>query len=86
MALTSELSSLTQKYLIPKLVDNIFASNALMSRAKKKKWYDKIDGGTTIDQPLLYAKTSTVQRYSRNESLTTENTKQITSASLDYNE
>jgi hypothetical protein len=86
MALTSEISSLTQKYLIPKLVDNIFSSNALFQRAKKKKWYEKVDGGTTINQPLLYAVTGNAMRYSGSETLNTDDTAQITDASWDWKE
>ena len=37
MALTyGEISAITQKYYVPKLVDNIFDSNALLQRMKKK--------------------------------------------------
>lgn len=86
MALTSEISALTQKYLIPKLVDNIFASNSLFQRAKKKKWYDKIDGGTTINQPLLYATTGNAMRYSGSETLSNVDTAQITDAQWDWAE
>ena len=86
MALTSEISALTQKYLIPKLVDNIFASNALFQRAKSKGWYDTIDGGTTIDQPLVYGVTGAAGRYSGAGTLNTADTAQITSASWDWKE
>lgn len=86
MALTSEISSLTQRYLIPKLVDNIFDSNVLMQRAKKKGWYDTIDGGTSVTQPLAYATTSAVGRYSGSETLNTADNQQITEASWDWKE
>jgi len=86
MALTSEISSLTQRYLVPKLIDNIFDSNALFQRARKKKWYETLDGGTTIDQPLLYATTGNAMRYSGSETLNTADSQQITSATFDWKE
>jgi len=86
MALTSEISALTQKYLIPKLVDNIFASNALFQRAKSKGWYDTLDGGTTINQPLAYAVSGAAGRYSGSQTLDTSDTAQITDAQWDWKE
>lgn len=86
MALTSEISSLTQRYLIPKLVDNIFESNALFMRAKKGNWYDTIDGGTKINQPLAYATTANAMRYSGSETLTISDNAQITEAEWDWKE
>lgn len=86
MALTSEISSLTQKYLVPKLVDNIFDSNILFQRAKKKGWYETIDGGTSISLPLAYAVTANAQRYSGSETLDISDTPQITEASFDWKE
>jgi len=86
MALTAEISSLTQRYLIPKLVDNIFESNALFMRAKKGNWYDTVDGGTKITQPLAYATTANAMRYSGAQTLTISDTAQITEAEWDWKE
>lgn len=84
MALTAEISALTQKYLIPKLVDNIFTSNAGLQRAKKKGWYDTADGGTQITQPLAYATTTSAGRYSGSATLLTDDNQQITDAIWDW--
>ena len=84
MALTSEISSLTHKYLIPKLVDNIFASNAAFQRAKKKGWYETIDGGEKVTQPLAYATTSAAGRYTGSATLDTDDTQQITEAEWNW--
>jgi hypothetical protein len=86
MALTGEISSLTQKYLIPKLVDNIFDSNILLQRSKKRGWYDTIDGGTSVSQPLAYAQTGAAGWYSGSQTLNTNDTTQITEASWDWKE
>jgi hypothetical protein len=52
-----QLTAVTQKFYVRKLYDNIFDSNPLLQRAKKK-WYEKWDGGTTIEIPLNYSQAS----------------------------
>jgi len=85
MALTyGELSSITQKYFVPKLVDNIFASNAALSRARKK-WYEK-GSGISLMQPLAYATTSAAQRFSGSDSLNITANDQITAATWVWKE
>lgn len=76
----NEISATTQKYYIPRLVDNIFNSNALLQRWRKKEQYKAESGGTTIMQPVLYATTSAVQWYSGADTLSTTANDQITAA------
>lgn len=83
MALTSEISATTQKYFVPKMVDNIFNSNALFQRGRKK-FYDSVDGGTDIQVPLLYATTTASGWYSGEETLNTTANDQETAASFDW--
>lgn len=84
MALTyNEISAITEKYFHPKLVDNIFTSNTLLSRAKSKGWLQTIDGGEKIIIPVAYATTTAGGPYSGSESLNTSNNDQITAAEFD---
>jgi len=84
MALTyGEISSITSQYFVPKLVDNIFNSNALFQRWRKKN-YEKLDGGTKIQVPLLYASTTAAGRYSGADTLDTTPNDQITAAEFDW--
>jgi hypothetical protein len=83
MALTSEISAITQDLFLPKLVDQVFNSNALFQRMKKKN-YRLIDGGTQIVQPLAYATTTSAGRYSGVDTLLVSNNDQFTSASFDW--
>lgn len=84
MALTyNEISSITQKLFIPKLVDNIFASNALLNRMKKKS-YRLESGGTSIMVPLMYAQTTAAGWYVGDEALNTTANDQITAAEYDW--
>ncbi len=80
MALTyDQISAITEKKFIPKLVDNIFDSDPLLQRLKKKS-YQKLDGGTSIIVPLNYAQTTASDWYSGADTLSTTDNDQITAA------
>lgn len=80
MALTyDQVSAITQKKFIPKLVDNIFDSNPLLQRGKKK-FYEKIDGGERIVVPLNYAMVTSSGWYTGSETLQTADNEIITAA------
>jgi hypothetical protein len=79
MALTyGELTSITEKMFIPKLVDNIFDSNAFLAKLKAKA-YEKGSGERAI-QPLAYATTTAAGRFSGSDTLDTTPNDQITAA------
>ena len=80
MALTyDQISAITQKKFIPKMYDNIFNSNPLLQRAKKK-FYQKIDGGERILVPLNYAQISSSGWYQGADTLSTADNDTITAA------
>lgn len=80
MALTyDQLSAITLKKIVPKLVDNIFDSNPLLQRAKKK-FYTSVDGGTSILQPLNYAQSASGDWFSGSDVLNLADTDVMTSA------
>lgn len=84
MALTyDQVSAITQKKFIPKLYDNIFDSNPLIQRMKKKS-YQKIDGGERIIVPLNYAQTTAAGWYSGAETLSTTDNENITAAEFTW--
>lgn len=74
-----QVSGITEKKFMPKLYDNVFDSNPLLSRLKKKS-YKKIDGGTSIMIPLNYAQTSSSGWYAGSDTLSTSDNEAITSA------
>jgi hypothetical protein len=81
MALTyDQVTAITQKKFIPKMYDNIFDSNPLLQRAKKKGWYDKLDGGERIVVPLIYASVTASGWYSGAETLDTSDNQNISAA------
>ena len=79
MALTyNEISAITEKYFKPKLVDNIFKSNVLLSRLRDKQ--EKLDGGERVLMPVAYAVTSAAGSYVGADTLSTTPNDQVTSA------
>lgn len=79
-----QIDSITYKKFIPKLVDNIFDSDPILQRAKSKGWYTSQNGGLTINQPLLYAQTSSAGAYSPSDTLNTADNEQFTAAQYDW--
>lgn len=81
MTLTyDQLSSITEKKFMPKAVDNIFDSNPLLQRMKESGNYKKVDGGTSIIQPLEYAQNGSGGWYSGAELLDNTDTDVVTGA------
>lgn len=81
MALTyDQINAITQKKFLPKLVDNVFDSIALLSRMKKGEGYSKIDGGERIVQPLEYAQDSAAGTYYGADVLSTTDNEVFTAA------
>ena len=81
MALTyDQISAITEKKFMPKLVDNVFDSDVLLQRAKKKGWYKKLDGGTSVIMPLSYAQNTATGWYAGADTLSTTDNEQITGA------
>jgi hypothetical protein len=84
MALTyDQISSVTQKYYIPKLVDNIFDSNPTL-KYLKDKCYEKVNGGTEIVVPLNYATNSASGWFAGAETLDTSDNENLTAASYTW--
>ena len=81
MALTyDQITAVTKRKYLPKLVDNIFDSDILLKRAKEKGWYTSVDGGTSIFQPLMYAQTTAAGSYAATDTLDTTDSDQFTAA------
>lgn len=78
-----QLSAITLRKIVPKMVDNIFDSNPLLQRLKKK-CYTSIDGGTSISQPLNYAQVSASDWYSGADTLNTTDNDIITAAEYNW--
>jgi hypothetical protein len=85
MALSyDQLSAITKKHYVPKLVDAIFDSDPLLKRYKEKGRYKKIGGGTSVMMPLNYALTTAAGWYSGADTLSTTDNDQITAAEYQW--
>lgn len=80
MALTyDQISGITQRKFIPKLYDNIFNSNPLLQRHRKRS-YELVDGGVSIMVPLNYAVPTASGWYFGADTLNVNDNDQITAA------
>ena|SRR3990167_2941862 len=80
MALTwDQISGITEKKFLPKLADNVFLTSPALDRMKKKS-YKKLDGGTSIMQPLEYDDLSSTGWYVGADTLSTSDNETMTSA------
>jgi hypothetical protein len=84
MALTwDQVSAITSKKFIPKVVDNIFDSNPMFERFRRKNLM-KLDGGTSIMVPLNYAKPTASGWFSGSDTLDVADNDQISAAEYDW--
>lgn len=75
-----QLTAITQRYIMPKMFDNIFDSNPLLKRLLASGQYMSVSGGTSIDLPLNYAQTSATGWYSGADTLNTAENEAISVA------
>lgn len=85
MALSyDQIVAVTKRKYMPKLIDAIFDSDILLKRAKEKGWYQSVDGGTSIFQPLMYAQTTAAGSYAPTATLDTTDNEQFTSCEFQW--
>lgn len=75
----NQVTAITHKYIVPRVADNIFDSNPLMKRAQSR-FYERVDGGTSILQPLGYAAVSASGWYDGYDTMSTTDNDVITGA------
>ena len=78
----TQISAVTEKAFIPRLVDNVFNSNPLFARMYRR--ITLVDGGTQIVQPVLLAQTSTVGSYSGADMLSVAPSDEVNAAAFDW--
>lgn len=77
-----QVSAVTEKLFLPKLVDNVFKSTPLLSRMQKR--VEKQSGGTKIMVPLNYAQSSAGGWYSGADTLDNTDSDTITAAEFEW--
>lgn len=74
------INSITQRFFIPKLVDNISTSNVLLMEVPKAS----VSGGVDIRQPVWYAFNTADGWYSGAETLSTSSNEKVTALVFDW--
>ena len=80
---TNVLNSISQRYILPEVTDNLYRSNPILFRliASKKKM---VQGGLQIELPLMYARFSAGGPYQGFDQLTISPSDTVKNAALDW--
>jgi hypothetical protein len=78
---TNTVTAIARRYIIPRIVDNIYGSNVLFSRWNKMNKI-VIKGGTQIEVPLMYTKMAAGGWYSGYQLLNVQPTDSIQNGAL----
>jgi hypothetical protein len=83
MALTyDQMTAITEKFFVPKIIDNIFNSHPVYQKLRAKQKYQ--NGGEKVIVPLEYAETTAAGWYQGAETLDTTENEVITAAAFDW--
>jgi hypothetical protein len=80
----SAINAITKQQFIPKLVDNVMLSNALLYSLEKNKGLETVDGGVDIRVPVRYARYSARGWYAGAESQSTSYNEKKTALVFDW--
>jgi len=80
----TQLTAITQKYIVPKIFDNIFDSNPLLKRILNGGMYKSQNGGVTIDIPLNYAGATANGWFDGADTLDTTDTDNLTASKYSW--
>jgi len=64
MAISNDILSSTLRIVKDQEVDNLFKSTPLLEKIREKGGVEEVDGGSTIDRPLILAEHSTITQLS----------------------
>ena len=78
---TNTVTAIARRYIIPRIVDNVYGSNVLLSRWNKMNKI-VIKGGTQIEFPLMYSKMAAGGWYSGYQMLNVQPTDSIQNGAL----
>jgi hypothetical protein len=80
----SAINAVTKQLFIPKLVDNVMLSNALLFYMQKNGGLENIDGGQDIRQPVRYARFAARGWYAGSETQNTAYNEKKTALVFDW--
>lgn len=80
----SAINAVTKQAFIPKLVDNVVKSNAMLMFLEKNKGFESLDGGQDVRVPVRYARFSARGWYQGSESQVTAYNEKKTALVFDW--
>jgi len=81
MSLTyDQITAITEKFFVPKFVDNVYGSNALLARLSRPEQMETFDGGERILAPVVSSKPGSGGYFTDFEGLNTSPTSDLTAA------
>lgn len=81
MALSyDQITAITEKYFVPKFVDNVYGSNALLARLSRPDQMEMFDGGERIVAPVVSSKPGSGGYFTDFDALNTSPTNDLSAA------
>lgn len=80
----SAINAITKQQFIPKLVDNVMLSNAMLYFLEKNKGFENVDGGIDIRVPVRYARFSARGWYTGSQTQNTAYNEKKTALRFDW--
>ncbi len=80
----SAINAITKQAFIPKLVDNVMLSNAMLYFLEKNKGFENLDGGIDIRVPVRYARFSSRGWYTGSQTQNTAYNEKKTALRFDW--
>lgn len=79
-----QIQSVSRRFFLPRLYDNVFLGNPMLRRAKTKGWKRSADGGEKVIMPLEYAEQGNSDWYNGADTLNVSDSDTFTAAELDW--
>jgi hypothetical protein len=86
MSLTyGQITAITEKLYIPRMIDNVYDTNALLKRMNRPEYLKLSTGGEKVIAPVISSSTaSTAKWYAANDALTTTASDNISAAEFEW--
>jgi len=78
-----QITAITERFFVPKLVDNVYGSNALLARMNRPEYKEMFDGGHQILAPVVSSKPGAGGYFSNYDTLDTSPSSDMTAAAFD---
>jgi len=86
MALTyGQITAITEKLYIPRMIDNVYDTNAVLKRMNRPEYLKLSTGGEKVIAPVISSSTASLTKwYAANDALTTTSSDNITASEFEW--